>query len=279
MFDDISDLDSVNIKEIKDVDSGSGYSGNSNNNNGNNNSNNGNNGYKQNNGYNGNNGGNNNGNNGGYNGGGNRGGGGGNNNGGGGYNRNNGGGGGGFKRKEEVLEDPYVPVSIFVDRDFPPEVKTSLYNIASKLINKKITVRVNGDDKDFCDKLSTLSSQFVEIYIPWKGFNNTESKHYWNTITAKHIAQVNFGQAWEKIPDSVKALMARNVRMIFGDKNNSIMLCLITWSQDGASKATEVTKDTGRSAFIIKTASTYSFPVVNISKPSAENILEKSFGL
>lgn len=266
MFDDISELDSVNITEIKDVDSGPGYSGGSNNNGGN--------GYKQNNGYNGNN--NNNGgyqnNNGGYqrN----------NNNGGGGYQRNNGGGGNRqFQRKEEVLEDAYVPVSIFVDRDFPPEAKTSLYNIASKLINKKITVRVNGDDKDFCDKLSALSSQFVEIYIPWKGFNNTESKHYWNTITAKHIAQQNFGNAWEKIPDSVKALMARNVRMIFGDKNNSIMLCLITWSKDGASKATEVTKDTGRSAFIIKTASSYSFPVVNISKPGAENILEKSFGL
>lgn len=272
MFDDISDLDSVNIKEIKDVDSNSGYSGNSNNNNGNDNG-----GYKQNNGYNGNR--NNNGNGGGYNnnGGGNRGG--YNNNGGGGYNRGGGGNGGGFKRKEEVLEDPYVAVSIFVDRDFPPEAKTSLYNIASKLINKKVTVRVNGDDKDFCTRLSALSSQFVEVYIPWKGFNDMDSKHYWNTITAKHIAQTNFGPAWEKIPDSVKALMARNVRMIFGDKNNSIMLCLITWSQDGASKATEVTKDTGRSAFIIKTASTYSFPVVNISKPNAENILEKSFGL
>lgn len=268
MFDDISELDSVNITEIKDVDSGQGFSGSNGNQ------------FKQNNGYQGNNNGNNNG---GYqnnNNGGNRGGyqGGGNNNGGGGYQRNSG-GGGGFKRKEEVLEEAYIPVSIFVDRDFPPEAKTSLYNIASKLINKKITVRVNGDDKDFCDKLSALSSQFVEVYIPWKGFNNTESKHYWNTITAKHIAQQNFGNAWEKIPDSVKALMARNVRMIFGDKNNSIMLCLITWSKDGASKAPEVTKDTGRSAFIIKTASTYSFPVVNIAKPGAENILEKSFGL
>lgn len=257
MFDDISELDSVNITEIKDVDSGSGYSGGSNNNN---------NGYKQNNGYQGNNNGGNNyqrNNNGGN---------------GGGYQRN-GGGGSNFKRKEEVLEDPYVPVSIFVDRDFPPEAKNSLYNIASKLINKKITVRVNGDDKDFCAKLQALSSQFVEVYIPWKGFNEIDSKHYWNTITAKHIAQQNFGNAWEKIPDSVKALMGRNVRMIFGDKNNSIMLCLITWSKDGASKATEVTKDTGRSAFIIKTASTYSFPVVNIAKPAAENILEKSFGL
>ena len=50
-----------------------------------------------------------------------------------------------FPRKEEVVEDPYIPVAIYVDRDFPQEVKDALYNIASKLINKKITV-IDGLD-------------------------------------------------------------------------------------------------------------------------------------
>ena len=71
----------------------------------------------------------------------------------------------------------------------------------------------------------------------------------------------------------------RNVRMIFGDKNNSVSLCLITWSGDGASRASEVTKDSGRASFIIKTASHYGFPVVNVGKQNAEAILEKSFGI
>jgi len=234
MFDDISELDKVNINEIKNVDSGPGFSGSNGNQ------------FKQNNGYNGNN--------------------------------NNGGNRPFFKKKEEVIEEPYVPVVIYVDRDFPPEVKTSLYNIASKLINKKITIRVNGDDKEFADRLTALSDSHVEVYIPWKGFNNMESKHSWNTLTSKHLAQLHF-PGWDKIPDSVKALMARNVRMVFGDKNNSIAMCIITWSKDGASKATEVTKDTGRSSFIIKMASSYGFPIVNVAKQTAENILEKTFGL
>lgn len=187
--------------------------------------------------------------------------------------------GGFFPKKEEVLEEAYLPVTIFIDRDFPPEVKTSLYNIASKLINKKITVRYNGDDKDFHEKLSSLSDSFTETFIPWKGFNEIISKHYYNTITAKHVAQTSFGSAWEKIPDSVKALLARNVRMIFGDKNNSISLCVITWSKDGASRAPEVTKDTGRASFVIKLASTYGFPVINIAKENSGNILEKTFSL
>lgn len=182
------------------------------------------------------------------------------------------------KKKEEVPQEPYVPVCIFVDREFPPEAKQSLFNIASKLLAKNITVRVNGDDKEFIDKLLPLSDKYLEVYIPWKNFNNIESKHYFNSLTSKEIARRNF-LGWEKVPDPVKAILARNVRMIFGDKNNSIVLCVITWSKDGASKVSEVTKETGKSQFIIKTASTYGFPVVNIAKPNAGNILEKTFGI
>lgn len=183
-----------------------------------------------------------------------------------------------FKKKEEVVEDPYVPVAIYLDREFPIEVKTSLYNIASKLIAKGITVRINGDDKGFAEKVMALSDKHVEVYIPWKNFNEIESKYYYNSLTSKHLANKHF-QGWEKIPDPVKSILARNVRMIFGNKNDSITLCLITWSKDGASKVSEITKETGKSSFIIKVASSYGFPVINISKQSAENILEKTFNL
>ena len=200
----------------------------------------------------------------------------------GGYQKNGGnwnkGGGNFFPRKEEVIEEPYRPIAVYVDRDFPPEVKTSLYNIASKLIAKKITVRYNGDDKDFHEKLSALSDKYTEVFIPWKNFNEIQSKHYYNTLTSKHIAQKHFN-AWDKIPDGVKALLARNIRLIFGDKNNSISLCLVTWSQDGASRVSEINKDTGRSSFIIKIAAIYGFPVINIAKENAGNVLEKTFGL
>lgn len=196
-------------------------------------------------------------------------------------NRNNGGQGGGgnkWPKKEDKVEPPYIPVTIWVDREFPPEVKNAIYNISSKLIAKGITIRVNGDDKDFLAKLQALSDVHVEVYIPWKNFNEIESKHYFNTLTSKDIAIKHF-PPYDRVPDAVKAMLARNVRMIFGDKNNSITLCLITWSKDGASRVSEVTKDTGKSSFVIKVASSYGFPVVNIAKQTAENILEKTFGL
>lgn len=197
-----------------------------------------------------------------------------------GYNNNNGGGGnrGNWQKKEEVIEEPYVAVAIYIDREFPPEVKSKLISIGSRLINAGIVVRYNADDLDVHGPLSGLSTKKTEAYTPWKNFNNIESKFYYNSATSKHIASTNF-PGWEKIPDAVKSMLARNVRMIFGDKNRSTALCLITWSKDGASRAAEVTKDTGRSGFIIKLAATYGIPVVNIAKPNAEAALERAFNL
>lgn len=183
-----------------------------------------------------------------------------------------------WSRKENKIEKPYIPVAVYVDREFPSEIKNSLYNISSKLIAKGITIRINGDDKDFLTKLQALSDIHIEVYIPWRNFNEINSKHYFNTATSKDLARKHF-PGYDRITDAVKAMLARNVRMIFGDNNKSIALCLITWSKDGASRISEVTKETGKSSFIIRLASSYGFPVINIAKQTAKNILEKTFGL
>lgn len=194
------------------------------------------------------------------------------------YQGSYGGGGGGFGKKEEVVEDPYFPVAFYVEKEFPEEVKESLFSLASKMLSKKMTVRINADDKVFIDKLRVLSDKNVEVYMPWRDFNQIDSKRTWNTLTSKAVASQHF-TGWEKIPDSVKAMLAAQVRMVFGDKNNSIMLCLITWSRDGASRTIEVTKDTGRGSFIIKLAAHYGFPVMNLMKPQILPIVEKTFNL
>lgn len=196
--------------------------------------------------------------------------------GGGGFQRQ--GGGGGFRQKEDVVSDPYLPVVIYVEQDFPENVKESLYQIASKLIAKRYTVRVYGVDKPFVERVMKLSDSKVELYLPWRNFNEMDSKHTFNTLTAKHVASVNFG-GWEKIPDSVKAILSGQVRMVMGDRNNSPTMCVITWSPDGASKHAEVNKETGRSGFMIKLASTYGFGVINTQKQLSETIIEKNFGL
>lgn len=195
---------------------------------------------------------------------------------GGGYQRQ--GGGGTFQRKEDVVAPPYLPVVFFVEKDTPPEIKQKFYHLASKLIGKGYTLRLNPDDPDFVKQVQALSTKNVELYLPWRNFNQLESKHTFNTLTSKDIAQRHF-PAWEKIPDAVKAMLANQVRMIFGDRNNSIALMLITFSRDGASRIAEITKDTGRVSFIIKMACSYGFSVVNLGKQSSESLIEKYFDL
>lgn len=182
------------------------------------------------------------------------------------------------KKEEDIPKDPYLPISIFIDRDYPAEVKENIYHLINKLLARKITVRINGDDLEFYNRIKDLSDTNLEFFIPWKGFNNIETKHYFNSATSKHTAELNF-IGWEKLPDSVKSMLARNVRMLFGDKNNSISLCVVLWSKDGASKLSEVTKETGKNSFIIKLASKYGFPVINLGKEKSMSILEKTFNL
>lgn len=201
--------------------------------------------------------------------------------GGGGYNRGGGGGynkGGWNNNRKDEVQDPYRPVCIYVDKDFPQEVKDKLFDITSKLVNNKITVRYNGDCTDFHNRANSLDRSKLEVYTPFKGFNDIDTKFYFNSATSKHLAQQHF-KAYDKIPNVVQSMLARNIRMIFGNKNDSPSMCVLTWSPDGATKLSEVTRDTGRGSFFIEVASIYGFSMLNTQDPSTELRLYKGLNI
>lgn len=183
-----------------------------------------------------------------------------------------------FPKKEDVAEEPYRPVVIYIDRKFPEEILTKLQNVASTLLAKNMTVRYNGDHPPFHQALSTMDNKYTEVYIPWKGFNDIESKHYFNGETSKYVAGLNNSNI-SSLPSVIQSMLARNVRMLFGDKNNSPCMCLITWSQDAANTFIKVNKETGPAGSIIKMASNYGFPVINIANPNYQEILGKVYQL
>lgn len=199
-----------------------------------------------------------------------------NNYGGGGAQRYGGGGGGGkFKRKEKVITDPeavmgYVPLAFFVDREFSNEIKSRMIRLIERVVvSKKYIVRINGDDKDFVNTLtSNFPSDQIEIYVPWRNFNEFETKHYYNDEEHKILAKRHF-PVWETVSDVVKAFLCRNVRMVHGDKNNSCLRGLITWSPDGASILGEITRETGKASHILKVATTANVPCFNLQAPTS----------
>lgn len=192
------------------------------------------------------------------------------------------------KAKEVVTENAYVPIAFYLEADFPPNIKAKIKELINNLLSKQYTVRINAGDSDFINSIKDLSDNNLEIYIPWGKLNETDhkryfgelaSKHYFNTETSKIIAQKFFQQGWDKVPDSVKAFLARNVRLLFGDKNNSCALALITWSEDGAIKTTDVGRSTGKSSHVIKMAAYYSIPVYNIQNQQSQEALLQAFNL
>lgn len=192
-----------------------------------------------------------------------------------------GGNGGGFRKgpaKEVVTDQAYSPISFYVDRSFSQQTKDKLRELIMKCASKQCMVRVSGDDKEFIESLRDVSPANLEVYLAWRNFNEIDSKHYYNTETSALIA-ARFFSGWEKVSDQVRAFLQRNIRMLFGDKNNSCTKVLVTWSEDGASKTLEVTNMTGKASMIIRAAAFYSVPIFNIGKPDAEDAFIKLFNL
>lgn len=180
--------------------------------------------------------------------------------------------------KKELKKEPYLPISVFVERELPIEVKNQMYYIIDKLLNLQYTVRLNGDDVEFYDRIKSLSKEHLEVYIPWKKFNNIETKFYYNHDALKHIAQARFA-GWDKIPDSVKSIVTRNFRMILGDKNDSCTNCVLLWTKDGATRPAEINKDTGRLSYIITFAHKHGIPVINLKKEQLLQAFLAAYGI
>ena len=184
-----------------------------------------------------------------------------------------------FGNKEEIKE-PYLPIVMVYNDDYPQEVKDLYYRLACKFIAKKYTIRVNGESKEFLDKIVPLSDKYVEIHNPWKKFGEYETKHYFNSESSQLIAK-GFFQGWDKLTDPVRAFLSRNIRLILGTRLNSAALGVIIWTPDGALRKSEVTPKTGRLGFIIKAASSFGLLIFNIQrfKSEAESIIVKNYFL
>lgn len=167
-----------------------------------------------------------------------------------------------FPKKETKIELS-LPVAFFVERDYPNEIKEKLIRILADYANQGYVIRVNGDDPIFVQKVKDLSYSKVEFYIPFKEFNQIETKHYFNHEPSKEIAKSNF-PSWDKVPDFIKSLLARNVRLLFGDKLNSPVLELFFWSEDGCESGFKVTQKTGKISALIRLADRYKITMRNI---------------
>ncbi len=177
------------------------------------------------------------------------------------------------KEKEPEVAELYRTVGIFANDDISEKGKSRAEEAAKLLEENKFTLRT-----DTVNSLSNIFESIItrkEIYLPWKGFKDLQSKYYFSSDVSKEVAGMFHG-SFENMKDTVKAFLSRNTRIILGNTMKSNVSILIVWSADGIENKNNKTPKTGYILHPINIASKLNIPIFNLENDDAMQRL-KSF--
>ena len=81
--------------------------------------------------------------------------------------------------------------------------------------------------------------------------------------------------AFNRLPDSVKRLMARSCYQVLGQDLRTPSDFVVCWTQDGAESEAERTRETGGTGQAIALASRWNIPVFNLARSDALDRIAK----
>jgi len=175
-----------------------------------------------------------------------------------------------WERPKETDMSLYKPYAATGNRDAPPEIISKFEAIAKKLEALGYTARVGGFEgiEEAVEKATTKN----EIHLPWRDFAQKQSKFTFTTDRAMAIAKM-FHPTFDTMKKSVQLFLAKNARLVMGDKVNSPALFLLCWTEDGVESIKEKTSRSGFTGHPIAIASAVGIPIFNLGNPSAEQRL------
>ena len=176
-----------------------------------------------------------------------------------------------FKRRfpSKEPEGPvelYLPYTIHLNPNFPAQKLDELCAIVKRFSEFGYTLRIGGGNEH--EVALEPHAQRLELYLPWKGFNQRESKFSYNSESAKKLAAL-FHPGFEQLNYPIQAFIARNVRMMVGSNLKSPTLALIVYSEDGATKLQDIGQKTATARTVITLANYLRIPVFNLANENA----------
>jgi len=158
-------------------------------------------------------------------------------------------------------------------RETPKDILIFMTKIATALEEQGWILRSGaapGADTAFEDGVSIRK----DIFLPWRGFNDSSSGLYNISEDALELASQNH-PGWEWLKPAVRKLMARNSYQVKGldlDKPSKFLIC---WTPDGCESHETRTNKTGGTGLAISIASKEGVPVFNLkNKKSLDRVKE-----
>lgn len=184
-----------------------------------------------------------------------------------------------FRRQEEEdvgepkLYKTYVGTG---NKEAPPEVLSLIKRLTRELEEFGFVLRTGGLEGP--EEAFEVSAKNMELHLPWRGFNNKESKFTFTPKQALGIAKM-FHPTFESLKPAIQTIIAKNVRLVMGKDLKSPTMFVICWSEDGVEKSSDKTSKTGNVGFVVSIACAMHIPVFNLANPDAEKRLKQYLGL
>lgn len=177
------------------------------------------------------------------------------------------------KRKEEVLDPSiYYPFAVTGNKEAPADVLAKIRKYVTMAVELGYTARTGSDGEIEKEADSAAREDKRERILPWRDFDEKESKFTWNSERAFYVAKLCH-PTFDNMKKGVQHILAKNARLIMGHTMTSRAMFLLCWTEDGARNASECTGRTGFSGHTIKVATAAGVPVFNLGHPDGEAAL------
>ena len=170
----------------------------------------------------------------------------------------------------------YKAYAFIANKEAPADIIALAGKIAKRLDEMGYTTRTGGTE-GLEDSVEAAVSK-VEVYIPWKDFNQKASKFNRNDKSAADLVKP-FHPTFDTLKPAIQAIVARNVHIILGKNLQSPVGFVVCWSADGVEHAKDKTAKTGFVGIPIAIASSLKIPVFNLKNADALERMKQFIGM
>lgn len=149
----------------------------------------------------------------------------------------------------------------------PPHIEQYIAVLGKEFAERGLILRsgaADGCDAQFESAAISTDPNSVEIFLPFKGFNNHTSPLYRIPQLAYDIAE-KYHPAWSRLSSGAKKMIARDGQQVLGEDLQDPVDFVICWTPDGANNFKKTTKDTGGTGQAIRIATDLNICVVNLA--------------